>query len=222
MSQYEFDGNNDGEWEDNGDIAWNEADWQKFLRKSDKEISRFIAAYNKSKEAPDRLDAIASIMGWQNEDWASIDDIEMDEEQMRQLKPLDMEEVRHMDPYTIHRHPIYISSSALYSYLRNAWEHLMSHNRKQPEAHLAWGYCASLADGERHSFLAANSLDLGDYLLAVCHLKKAHAALNESLRINRLFSHHNEGIFEEYLKETNLRMHDLREIWLRVMHDCRK
>ena len=53
MSQYEFDGNNDGEWEDNGDIAWNEADWQKFLLKSDKEISRFIAAYNKSKEAPD-------------------------------------------------------------------------------------------------------------------------------------------------------------------------
>ena len=53
-------------------------------------------------------------MGWQNEDWASIDDIEMDEEQMRQLKPLDMEEVRHMDPYTIHRHPVYISSSALY------------------------------------------------------------------------------------------------------------
>ena len=103
----------------------------KVSRKSDKEISRFIAAYNKSKEAPDRLDAIASIMGWQNEDWASIDDIEMDEEQMRQLKPLDMEEVRHMDPYTIHRHPIYISSSALYSYLRNAWEHLMRHNRQQ-------------------------------------------------------------------------------------------
>ena len=222
MSQYEFDGNNDGEWEDNGDIAWNEADWQKFLRKSDKEISRFIAAYNKSKEDPDRLDTIASIMGWQNEDWASIDDIEMDEEQMRQLKPLDMEEVRHMDPYTIHRHPIYISSSALYSYLRNAWEHLMRHNRQQPEAHLAWGYCASLADGERHSFLAANCLDLGDYLLAVCHLKKAHSALNESLWINRLFSHHNEDVFQEYLKETNLRLHDLREIWLRVMHDCRK
>jgi hypothetical protein len=168
------------------------------------------------------LDSIAGIMGWQNEDWASIDDIELDDEQMRQLKPLDIEEVRHLDPYTIHRHPIYISSSALYSYLRNAWEHLMRHNNKQPEAHLSWGYCASLSDGERHSFLAANSLDLGDYLLAVCHLKKAHAALNESLRINRLFSHQNKGIFGEYLKETNLRMHDLREIWLRVMHDCRK
>jgi hypothetical protein len=185
-------------------------------------ISRFISAYNNSKEDPDRLDAIAGIMGWQNEDWASIDDIELDEEQMRQLKPLEIEEVRHIDPYTIHRHPIYISSSALYSYLRNAWEHLMRHNQNQPEAHLSWGYCASLSDGERHSFLAANCLDLGDYLLAVCHLKKAHAALNESLRINRLFSHQNESVFIEYLKETTMRMHDLREIWLRVMHDCRK
>ena len=32
MSQYEFESNNEGEWEENGDIAWNEADWQKFLR----------------------------------------------------------------------------------------------------------------------------------------------------------------------------------------------
>ena len=52
MSQYEFDSNNEGEWEDNGDIAWNEADWQKFLRNSDKEVSRFISAYNKTKNEP--------------------------------------------------------------------------------------------------------------------------------------------------------------------------
>ena len=98
MSQYESESNNEGEWDENGDIAWNEADWQKFLRKSDKEISRFISAYNKSKNDPDRLDSIAGIMGWQNEDWASIDDIELDDEQMRQLKPLDIEEVRHWTP----------------------------------------------------------------------------------------------------------------------------
>ena len=98
MSQYEFESNNEGEWEDNGDIAWNEADWQKFLRKSDKEVSRFISAYNKTKNEPDRMDAIAAIMGWQHEDWASIDDIELDEEQMKQLRPLDIEEVRQLDP----------------------------------------------------------------------------------------------------------------------------
>ena len=69
--------------------------------------------------------------------------------------------------------------------------------------------------------LAANSLDLGDYLLAVCHFKKAHSALNESMRLNRLFTHHSEKLFLKYLRETDIRMHDLREIWLRIIQDCR-
>jgi hypothetical protein len=87
---------------------------------------------------------------------------------------------------------------------------------------LSWSYCASLSEGERHSALAANCLDLGDFLLAVCHLKKAHTALNESLRLNRLFTHQSDSVFETYQSESNMRLHDLREIWLRVMHDCRK
>jgi hypothetical protein len=56
----------------------------------------------------------------------------------------------------------------------------------------------------------------------VGHFKKAHAALNESLRLNRLFTHQTEKVFQKYQKESNMRLHDLREIWLRVMHDCRK
>tara|TARA_B100001093_G_scaffold506446_1_gene565353 strand:- start:773 stop:1069 length:297 start_codon:yes stop_codon:yes gene_type:complete len=97
----------------------------------------------------------------------------------------------------------------------------MRNNRNQAAPHLAWSYCASLADGERHSLLAANCLDLGDFLLAVCHFKKAHSALNESLRLNRLFSHQVDSITQKYQRESNMRLHDLREIWLRVMHDCR-
>ena len=73
----------------------------------------------------------------------------------------------------------------------------MRHNRKQPEASLSWSYCASLADAERHCLLAANCLDLGDFLLAVCHLKKAHSALNESMRLNRLFSHQSPKVFQK-------------------------
>ncbi len=221
MSQYDFENNQDGDWEENGDVAWNEADWQKFLRNADKEISKFISSYNKVCDEPDRLDAAAAIMGWHREDWSSIDE-ELDEEQIKQMRPIDLEELSQMDPYTIHRHPIYISSSGLYAYLRHAWEHFMRNNPIKPATHLTWSYCASLADGERHSILAANCLDLGDYLLAVCHFKKAHAALNESLRLNRLFKHQALRVEQEYQKETNKRLHDLREIWLRVMSDCRK
>ena len=161
-------------------------------------------------------------MGWQRDDWSSVDEIELEEDEIQQARHLELDEVRKIDPYTIHRHPVFISSTALFSYLRASWEHFMRHNRKQPEASLSWSYCASLADAERHCLLAANCLDLGDFLLAVCHLKKAHSALNESMRLNRLFSHQSPKVFQNYLSETDLRMYDLRDIWLRIISDCRR
>lgn len=222
MSQYEFEGSSEGDWEEGGDLAWNEADWQLFLRNSDREIARFMTAYNKVKDQDDRLDAAASLMGWHRDDWSSTDEIELDENDLPSVKPMEIEEINCMDPYTIHRHPIYITSNALFSFLRASWEQLMRSNKKQNDCDLVWGYSVSLADAEKHCIMAANSLDLGDFLLAVCHFKKAHSALNESMRINRLFKHHNSKKFKNYLKETNIRMYDLREIWLRVMSDCRR
>jgi hypothetical protein len=133
-----------------------------------------------------------------------------------------LDELHKMEPYTVHKHPVYISTSALFSFLRSSWEHMMMHNKEQPAPNLSWSYCASLADSERNCMMAATCLDLGDYLLGLCHLKRAHAALNESMRLNRLFSHHSKKIFSEYLEESDLRMHDLREICLRVMSDCRR
>ena len=222
MSQYEYEGNNEGDWDESGDLAWNESDWQIFLRNSDKEVARFMTAYNKVKDQDDRLDAAASLMGWHRDDWSSTDEIELDENDLPVIKPVDMEEINNMDPYTIHRHPIYITSNALFSYLRASWEQLMRNNKEKNESDLVWGYSVSLADAEKHCIMAANSLDLGDFLLAVCHFKKAHSALNESMRINRLFKHHNRKKIKLYFEETNIRMHDLREIWLRVMSDCRR
>ena len=222
MSQYEYEGNNEGDWDEGGDLAWNESDWQIFLRNSDKEVARFMTAYNKVKDQDDRLDAAASLMGWHRDDWSSTDEIELDENDLPVIKPVDIEEINNMDPYTIHRHPIYITSNALFSYLRASWEQLMRNNEEQNESDFVWGYSVSLADAEKHRIMAANSLDLGDFLLAVCHFKKAHSALNESMRINRLFKHHNPKKIRSYFEETNIRMYDLREIWLRVMSDCRR
>lgn len=222
MSQYEFEGSNEGDWDDTGDLAWNESDWQVFLRNSDKEVVRFMTAYNQVKGQDDRLDAAASLMGWHRDDWSSTDELEFDENDLPVLKPLDPEEINSMDPYTIHRHPIYITSNALFSYLRASWEQLMRKNDHPTSPDLVWGYSVSLSDAEKHCIMAANCLDLGDFLLAVCHFKKAHSALNESMRINHLFLHHSRKKLASYFKETNMRMHDLREIWLRVMNDCRR
>lgn len=222
MNQYEFEGSNEGDWEEGGDLAWNESDWQVFLKNSDKEVARFMTIYNKVKDQDDRLDAAANLMGWHRDDWSSSDEIELDENDLPLIRPMEIEEVNNMDPYTIHRHPIYITSNALFSYLRASWEQLMRKNKESNSSDLVWGYSVSLADAEKHCIMAANSLDLGDFLLAVCHFKKAHSALNESMRINRLFKHHNSNKIKIYMEETNVRMHDLREIWIRVMNDCRR
>ncbi len=222
MSQYDYDSNQEGDWEDPESTAWNESDWQAYVRDSDNEISRFITAYNKSRHLPNRLEETSRIMGWANEDWTCLDDMELDEDQIKEIRPLPLEDYQKIEPYTVHKHPVYVSASALFSYLRSSWEHMMMHNREQPPSHLSWSYCASLADSERHCLLASTCLDLGDYLLALCHLKRAHSALNESMRLNGLFTHHSKKILNEYLEESFVRLHDLREIWLRVMNDCRR
>ena len=46
MSQYDFDSNQEGEWEELESTAWNEADWQTYVRKSDREISKIHYSYN--------------------------------------------------------------------------------------------------------------------------------------------------------------------------------
>lgn len=222
MSQYDYDGNQEGEWEEPESTVWNESDWQSYVRKSDSEISRFITAYNKSRHLPNRLEETSKIMGWAIEDWTCLDDLELDEDQFKEIRPVPMEDFQKLEPYTVHKHPVYVSATALFSFLRSSWEHMMMHNRVQPPAHLSWSYCASLADSEKHCILAATCLDLGDCLLALCHFKRAHTALNESMRLNRLFTHHSKKILQDYLEETFVRLHDLREIWLRVMNDCRR
>ena len=131
-----------------------------------------MTAYNKV-----RIKMIASmlqqaLMGWQRDDWSSLDEIELDENDLPLIRPMEIEEINNMDPYTIHRHPIYITSNALFSYLRASWEQLMRNNNEYNASDLTWGYGVSLADAEKHCIMAANSLDLGDFLLAVCHFKK--------------------------------------------------
>ena len=98
MSQYEFEGSNEGDWDEGGDLAWNESDWQAFLRNSDKEVARFVTSYNQVKDQDDRLDAAASLMGWQRDDWSSADDIDFDENDLPMVKPMEMEEINSMDP----------------------------------------------------------------------------------------------------------------------------
>jgi len=59
MSNFETDGPSDNEWEDRGELAWNEFDWEKYLREQDDVIHRYLAFYEQLKDHDDRIDEAA-------------------------------------------------------------------------------------------------------------------------------------------------------------------
>ncbi|MBO93908.1 MAG: hypothetical protein CMI32_03290 [Opitutales bacterium] len=222
MSQHDFDNfHSDGEWDDAGEIAWSESEWQRYLCDSEKEIARFITVYNSVMDKPDCLDEAAHLMGWDREDWAvGEEDIVEDGETIDAEGDI----FDTSAPYTIHRHPVYVASIALYVYVRKHWEHFLSIVGTKAKSQFVWEYASSLRDGEMHALLGVQCLDLGDNQLAVCHFKQAHSSLNETLRMNSELSQMHAGVrsLPQYQEAVRKRLLDLREIWLRVIQECRR
>jgi hypothetical protein len=104
------------------------------------------------------------------------------------------------------------------------WEHFISTAEVVTEPQFVWKYASSLRDGEMNAVLGVQCLDLGDNQLAVCHFKQAHTALNETLQMNSQLSeiHPDNQSLREYQAGIRKRLLDLREIWLRVIQECRR
>ena len=124
-------------------------------------------------------------------------------------------------PYTLHKHPVFIVTKALYKYLNQSWSHFLNNNNPSISPKLCWDFAQTLHLGEFNVLLAIQSLDLGDYGLAICHLKNSLAELNQSLRILNDLSHNDEEFLNAFTHELRIRIFDLRELWIRVMNDCR-
>ena len=71
MSNFETDGPSENEWEDRGDLAWNEFDWEKYLREQDDVIHRYLAFYEQLRIRDDRIDETAHLMGWDDDEWSA-------------------------------------------------------------------------------------------------------------------------------------------------------
>lgn len=225
MSNFDSDASFEGDWDEKGGLVWNEFDWKEYLREHDREIARFLTIYNSLKDQPDHLDETARQMGWELDDWSVSLDGDDDP-----LAPVDMEgemppdeaDFEDADPYTLHKHPVYIVTRALHEYLRRSWEHFMLQIQQNMPAQLAWTFANSLHRSELFSILALQSLDLGDFALAVCHLKTALTALNQAMSALQRLTHRNPRFLTLFRHEMMIRIFDLREVWLRVIHDCRE
>lgn len=219
MSGFEFDSFSEGEWENHEDLAWNEFDWQQYLKQSESEVDRFLDYFHQLKSNQNHLDEIAHRMGWDGEDWSCSDfsDEDLADEDVTQ-PALD----NSFDPYTVHKHPVYIVTHGLYKNLFKQWEQFTIENQRALSPFFASQFSNSLHMGEFHAIMALNALDMADYNLTVCHLKNAMSAINQTLNMAQSIPAQNAKPVQLFFAELKVCIFDLREIWLRVMTDCRE
>lgn len=224
MNNYNFDGHHDGDWEERGDLFWNEFDWQLFLNRQQKEVSRFISLYHEYIQEDTRMDTVAIKMGWDLQDWllnGDDDDGSEDENAQGVANSEEIPDLDDLDPYTLHRHPVYIAMTALYADLNRLTEHLLLNGQQAVATEMLWRFARTLNDGERNSILALQALDLADYMLSVCHLKMVLRAVNDSMALVTPLTRNCPHAVQMH-KAMMIRLFDLRELCLRVMHDCRE
>lgn len=217
MSDPNFDHSESGGWDDTpSEPAWGEFQWRNYLKNSDRETARFLSIYNSLKDKPNHLDEVASLMGWDAQDMSMTDEFNSVE--------VDLDEpANEMDeaPYTLHKHPVFVVTRSLYRYLHQSWEHFMVHSQSDLPAQLCWKYATSLHQAEMNVLLSIQALDLGDFGLAICHFKNSLSALNQTLALLDQLTHPNHEFLKSFQHEIRIRLFDLRELWLRVMQDCR-
>jgi hypothetical protein len=221
MSNFETNGPSDNEWEDRGELAWNEFDWEKYLREQDDVIHRYLAFYEQLKGKDDRIDETAHLMGWDEDSW-SAESFEGKAEEV-DVEPSSSNEVNEEkdEPYTLHKNPIFISTKAIYLSVKRAWESIASNGSKVPQA-LALNVHASIYRGEEQAMLAIQALDFGDYAMSISLFKRALRELNRTFALLNASMIGKFPAVEGYRDDTFPRLFDLREIWLRVMCECRE
>ncbi|HBR93247.1 MAG TPA: hypothetical protein DEA90_03690 [Opitutae bacterium] len=243
MSDPNFD-HSEGDWEEfSSEPYWSESQWRNYLKGSDRDTARFLSIYNSVKDKPNHLDEVASLMGWDAEDISMTDELSfMDHAQdsgddtsdtSNDIDGLnsfgedsDRDEDSEMSdqsgaPYTLHRHPVFVVTRSLYRYLHQSWEHFMVHSEYAVSPKLCWDYANSLHQAEMNVLLSIQALDLGDFGLSICHLKNSLSALNQTLHLLNQLTHPNEAFVNGFCHEARIRLFDLRELWIRVMGDCR-
>lgn len=220
MSNFDFEGFSEGEWDERGDLAWNEFDWELYLRSQDNVFRRYLELYTQMKGKYDRLDRVAQAMGWDTDEWAGNDFLPEDEDPADENVTDD--DTDDLEPYTLHKHPIFISTKSLYLDVQARWLDLLGSGRLNLPPAVAAAYQASLYTGESNAVSAIHALDMGDYSMAVCHFKRALSDLNRSFHLLGRLSLPENDPTEQYRKEATCRLFDLREIWLRVMQYCRE
>lgn len=212
MGNFDHDTNPDHDWDDSWDTAWNEFDWEQYLRSEDDDLAKYQALYNKLIRSQNRLDEVALFMGWQQGAHFEAEDDMEDEAEPSAMDPT---------PYTLHKHPLFISSKALHNWLAEKWTQHVSLCSEQVSTVKAMELQAAYSESDYYGLLAVTALDLDDYALAIAYFKRGMVAINRALALLAEFESTSMEPLRLYAKKARIRLFDIREIWLRVSSDCR-
>jgi hypothetical protein len=216
MSNFDSDGGSEFEWEERGDLAWNEFDWERYLREQDDAIERYLRFYEACRSSSDRLDEVAEKMNWSQDDWTD----DTDSEEVAEEAAPEEDFAATDDVYTLHKNPIFIATKAIYLGLTRSWTAVAANTANVPPT-LALSVQAALHAGEDHAVQAIHALDFGDYAMAVSLFKRALGALNGTFAVLNAANLGEHAAAASWRDEALPRLFDLREIWLRVMAECR-
>jgi hypothetical protein len=217
MKNSDSDSSPESNWDERGELAWNEFDWENYLREQDDVVRRYLVHYEGLKDHPARIDEIAHLMGWDEETWNTDQNDEME-------GPVDAAAVDYgefdLEPYTLHKNPVFVATKAIYLSLTYMWQRLASDPAKVAQP-LALAFQMPLHRGEQQASLAIQALDLGDYAMAISLFKRALREINTALSLldDRAAARH--PAMATFRDNALPRLFDLREIWLRVMSECR-
>jgi len=221
MSNFDPDTPSENDWEERGDLAWNEFDWEQYLREQDDVLHRYLAFYEQLREHPERIDEVAHFMQWDEGVWTS-DSVSMEDDDTEEEETEEMDEASYKaEPYTLHKSPVFIATKAIYLSLKRAWERIATDSAKVPQP-LAIAMQTALYRGEEQAILAVQALDFGDFAMAISLLKRALSELNQTLALLDERAVNFSRALGHFCHDAQPRLFDLREIWLRVMNECRQ
>ena len=227
----------DGDWDDPEELGWSEADWESYIQAQETVIQRYIVFYEQQPaDSFERLDQIARLMDWADPEEALAD--EEDEEDEADDEEVDAADFADMGPYTVQRNPAFVASLALYQMLGAAWKQALEPAvadapAPAPAATPAPGapalslaqavaFQAALGRAECQTLLGLHSLDLGDFTLSICQVKRALRELNATMALLPALSAL-AGTSPGGFPALAMRMlFDLREVHLRVLRECRE
>lgn len=198
-----------------GELRWNEQEWLQFLRRNLEDQGRYLQLHHRFRNNPERLDHCASRMGWDTGEWVPADDT-------ADIVPEAPEEApAPTAPYCLHNHPVFVVTRALAGHLVRAWHFYCEKTGGAVTPTLAIAFNDAVRDTEHNMVMAVNGMDTRDWSLALAQMKLSLSSINNAFAALERLPDNINPLRDLFIAEARVCLHDLRELSLRVMNDCR-